>query len=142
MALILGMPTALAMEPISDSDAVILARMIEGEGAHLMGSSREIAGMALVHTLLNGLEEGQSIEDGIERFHGYRYTIVPGKENVVLASVSAAIYPVMDVTNGSKFVLSLHDLDNSGARHKAIEARLSFRNGPWGLYFFRDWPGL
>ena len=141
LAMILGMPTGIQPDMILPCEAEVLAQMIQGEGVHLMGGNEQVAGIVLVHTLLNGRAEGDTIRETAEkRFHGYSPDIVPTSRNILLAQWAAAIYPYKDISNGSVYVLSLTDLTNHGALSKAVEAQIAFRDGIWGLYFFRAWP--
>jgi hypothetical protein len=126
-------------------DVDTLARVISGEGAHLLGEHQTHAGIALVHALLNGQDTwGGSISLlATTRWNGYdaRAPVLAwAAERAEVALVLRGLG--YDYANGAVYVLSYQDLESRGSLDARSSVCFSFENGTWALYGFKkeDWP--
>lgn len=138
--IVLGLSSTQPLQPVAWEDGVTLARVLVGEGVNLLGDQKAIAGVALVHCLMNGKVDDETLEQtALRRFHGYTAEVEVHNDDVLLAQIAAVLYPHHDITNGAKYCLSRMDVETHGLCVK--KATLSLHDGAYGLYFFREWPG-
>lgn len=129
----------------TQEDVDILARVVSGEGAHLLGEHQTHAGIALVHALLN--EHDVWNEDiallAATRWNGYDARAPVQQWAAKRAEVALVLHRLgYDYSNGAVYVLSYHDLESRGRLAARDSACFAFENGIWALYGFRkeDWP--
>ena len=129
------------LDPFADHDIYMIARAVQGEGAHLFKDRRDQAGIAIAHVVRNQVlspyfpdEVAQVVR---EHFHGIAHVGDPDAWATALAWQSLSLD---DTTCGSVFVLSCQDLHSLGLYHCVRYAQRSFVRGIWELHFFTDWP--
>lgn len=127
-------------------DELMLARAIQGEGAHLFGAQRDRVGLGIAFVALkrlNAAPQGTTLRDVIEAGL-YGWTNVDEPEPWAFALAEQAL-----MSHGG----TLPDLDPcppcmyflSGDDARALDVDLStetwsVRSGAWSLHFFTDWP--
>ena len=123
---------------------ILLGRLIEGEGAHLFPDQRYEVGVALAHVALNRQATQrywQTLDTVIvDGFYGINQVTSPQPWAIEIATeVLSEHTDANDPTGRSVYVLSKQDLEALGVASDDCVV-LSFENGPWGLYFFCQWP--
>lgn len=142
-ALILGMGLASNTPQLvmSNYERAEFAKMVHGEGWHLVEDGTPLAGIALVHCAINGANTVDGWQGRLQQFHGYdRYGGTYTDLDRAVVDAAIALYPVYDVAGGAMYCVSWHDLDKANALHKIGDAELAFKRGMWGLYFFKEYP--
>ena len=140
-----------ALDPAS---TVLVARAMQGEQASLwQGQDRLTIASWVGHCAVNRLESGwfQSSLDGIITggFYGYALTDEADGDimNVARMVVGCRLSGLCrDVTNGTMFMYSSHDLRGNDALARGYHIR-SWEIGEYGLHFFagaetRDHPAM
>lgn len=132
----------------TESEVIVLALTIEGEGAHLFRERRALAGLMIAHTLLNDpramTREPQTIDlVASDRFCGYWRYLEEGRKPhrwaLEIAEIALVSHDLgVDKSGGALYVFSADDLaafgiDRAEARERAL---VHIERGQWGLYTF------
>ena len=130
------------LDPFANHDIQMIARAIQGEGAHLFKDRRDQAGIAIAHVVRNQVLSPYFPDEVVqvvqENFHGIVH--VPGNPDTWATELVWRSLSMSDTTGGSVFVLSGHDLHDLGLYRCVCRAQRSFIRGIWELHFFTDWP--
>lgn len=133
------------MHGYSKEDVDVLARVISGEGAHLLGEHQTRAGIALVHALLNEQDVwgGSVALLATTRWNGYDASEPVHAWAAERAEVALLLHRLgYDYSNGAVYVLSYQDLESRGSLAARSSACFTLENGTWAFYGFKkaDWP--
>lgn len=126
----------------SPTDIDILTKVIVGEGCGYV-SPKDLAAIAVVHTLLNHPERKEIGIEGVAEkyYHGYKPDLPAPWWAKRVAQAAYILYEAgIDTSGGCMFVLSRTDLEMNDRWYMRSRAIYSFELGEWGLYGFNFWP--